>query len=451
MGVITKLMELYNRQDAGHRFVVQENADGTISYGLTDQYGTAPIGSIPNEALGRELAATGVPIKTLRKQFFPLGNFDVSSSGAITRVGVYRLPFAWKAFRLRAFNGITSATIPNHLVAAGSLPDATGFNDLVNNPLVTATFSGTAAHEVPIATVSDTSFVIPGQITSDVMYSPSVALSDGSAGSIVRVVNTIPSGAPASNSRMTAGSSGVNFSFSASGLYGSYQTGVDGITTPASYASATDANTTLPPVQFIGYTTDQVFAAGVVGSSTSGGSGDTGVNGGWPVRAKILCNTEDAVKVLAISTIAASSAKSVTILQQVDALLAQPGLDALVYTPYAANDGNLDLQATIDAMIGKMYHVIDTCRLAGVIPVLMTYQATSAISGTAHTLRQQCNATVRAVASLLGLPVIDVELNLSSMGSTPAWLDDADTNGGQHLSSQGHQKVAVLAKEAFGL
>lgn len=41
MGVTKKLMELHNRQDASTKFVVQENDDGTISFGLTNTFGTA--------------------------------------------------------------------------------------------------------------------------------------------------------------------------------------------------------------------------------------------------------------------------------------------------------------------------------------------------------------------------------------------------------------------------
>lgn len=226
----------------------------------------------------------------------------------------------------------------------------------------------------------------------------------------------------------------------ADGIVQSYFLG-DGVTTPANYVPT--YHTTGPSLHWILYPKSQCISWIVGGNSTAAGQGDTETLG-WARRTEKLA--EAAGVALAVKNMSHPGSTTTDSLARV-----LPEIAALKPTfaswPVASTNGAPAL-TDLPRLKYEIMSFIDACRQASTIPVLLTFQPSTAASGETLQVIQALNAFARSIARAGNCAMLDVHYLFAGSDAANAWLDAADHVDGTHPSAQGHAK---LAEQAFKL
>ena len=383
-----------------------------------------------------------------RRQFSwkPFGHLTLANSVGVTRHTSQAVPATWDAWKVRVYNA-SAFTVPNSLVAvAASKNVAVPYTP--TEAWTTALFGGVAAHTVPAGTIPDGTNFLAGMIESDVMFAPSVVRDDGASGSILMLRQYIPNvgGVTNSISRIDVPSTFPDVPDFGTHGFNSYFQSVDGVTSPTSFNAGAGVSGSFPFIEFVGFTRDQILRVHVVGSSTFEGYGEaTGSTNpaGWAGRGVAAFNQSGQGYAATLSNNSQASATTASTIKKAIADIGREGIDVCVYAAFSTNDADRTTVAGQDRCIGQVMYFIDECRRHSVIPILSTFQAKTGDTGATHTSRQAVNSRVRALATSLGLLVLDFDLLLSDQGSTGAWLNAANTSDGLHPNSAGHAVVGA--------
>lgn len=449
MGVETELFGIKNRGD-GKEFRVVEKADGSIAVYAGDvaliEPGKIPVTATPsaqgvgNIQQGGKLIS--IPFRGKGPVVIrPAGTIAQSGSGDITR----HMTAALKS------SSIVSARvgIKHDYAAVTGIKAALAFTANVNSLItptgswVTATFNDATSVNVgaPAAGTGLTA-IVEAFVLSDIMSIQSLPVDAGitatgmPVGSILMARSYQPVGQQLTRNDFTGSPT-----FSAGGLFCAFQTGVDGVTTPAGFTSTTGQGNT-PPFEIWLYSADDQRSFGAWGGSTNAGYGDnSGRSRGWAFEA---CNGIVEGNVTHFNGGCASQqtryslARAITDMQRI-----RP--HAAAYSPFSTNDPAVGTAAGDAAVVAAIEEWIFQCNVAGVVPALVTFQYPTGYSAAIIASRSAANARIRAVCDEGRAIKIDVD---AALCTETGWISATYTDDGLHPNGVGVAVAGAYVRPA---
>lgn len=379
--------------------------DGTfdVALGSAEEQAIREIGGILVDPEGGYPLHTMARVNRRRTQVpFKIHGFLQNSAGTLgnTMHATYIVPFPFLSVRAYVENMAATAQINRLLSVAVS--DGTGANDYTPSGAWTPVlFGGTAAHATAVCSSgAGTNSAVPSVLASDRLDLKSVPRANGRDGYMFMVRDFSPAAGNTVANRSDAGSPLLTLDESRVKCW--FQTG-DFVTNPAGFTAPTEWSM-VPAVYFEFTALDGQITFMALGDSTI-----QGADGGPPLN--IYGGGRQAFE--------AMEGKAGFINQGWTSQPIQPSFDigllrlaahrpsAASFCPWSPNDGDRYTQAGIDRGLRLALRWIDECQKVGTLPILCTPCPVTSITTAEETVRRQCAATTRRIATEMGVPLVD--------------------------------------------
>lgn len=236
------------------------------------------------------------------------------------------------------------------------------------------------------------------------------------------------------------------------GIYATWKASVNGVVNPTSFVSPQRSPAASPPVLLRFLTSTMVKVHLLVGSSTTGGKGDT-TDMGWAMRTQRILNSLGGMA-YHFANYSHGGAPTTGNDQRLVQIVDDVNPDTITINVFTLNDAD---RATADGLArlkSRIDAFIEMCKTRGIPPsgrILMTWQHPTGSTGGEYANAKAMNAYARQKAASGEAVIFDVADTLSDESALVGKFKDAsDTTDATHPNSQGHAKLVPVALPIYG-